>query len=144
MPSTWILVANSSHARIFSSENGAASNDWKLVHELEHPESRLHSRELRQRLDLANAGTSYRPSQEVQPDGRQEHEAKKFAAEVAQTLERGLYENQCEELVLVSPPEFLGMVREKLGKRALTKVSATLDVDYSKLPERDLVGRIGG
>ena len=126
MKSTWIIVAESARARIFSSPG--IGGMLEEVADLSHPESRLHDRELSddapgRTFDSHGQG---RHSMEQATDP-QEREAQAFATEIAQQIERGQNEEKFDSLVLVAPPRFLGRLRQELGKAARNLVIGELD-----------------
>jgi protein required for attachment to host cells len=136
----WILVGNASRVRLFSADEGG--EDWKLLEELRHDESRAHDGKLRAQLDNPNAGTLHKPNCETEPDGRQELEHNRFARELAGRLERGVDTHAFERLIIAAAPEFLGRLRKALSKRVLQRLVLDLDADYSHVPARELPGRV--
>lgn len=115
MKTTWIVLAESARARIFTlSEPGAKLHERAA---LSHPESRMHDTELTsdvpgRAFDSHGQG---RHGMEQKQDP-QDREAVAFAAEIAQELGRLRAEEALDALVLVAPPKFLGLLREKLDK----------------------------
>ena len=115
MTGTWILVADSARARLFSLGDGAARleevGDFINAaartpgHELESaPPARVHDRfgEGRHAIDARTP-----PKDKV---------AARFAGELKSELERGHAEQRYDELVLIAPPRFLGMLNAALGE----------------------------
>ena len=51
----WILVGNASRVRLFSANE--RGEDWDLLEEFRHDESRAHNMELQEQRDNPNAGT---------------------------------------------------------------------------------------
>lgn len=113
---TWILVADSARARLFSLGEGAAGlteiGDFINAaartpgHQLKHaPPARVHDRfgYSRHAIDA--------------PTSPREKIAAKFAGVLASALERGEAEGRCDKLVLVAPPRFLGALHAALGGR---------------------------
>jgi protein required for attachment to host cells len=140
----WIVVADSGRARLFSLAE--PMHVWAQVHELEHEESREPSRAGRT-TDAAgrtHQGTGWRGVRSAfdphTPPDRIEHA--KFAEEIAEYLEQALSEKKFDNLVLVAPPNFLGLLREKLGKHAAARVQACLNKDLVMLEERDIRERV--
>jgi len=134
---TWILVANSSHARILC--NVGPKKGLKLVKELEHPESR------EKRLDLV----SDRPGQNSGGAGNgrgafisqtdpSKHEAENFAAEVAKELEHGRVTQGYARLILVASNPFIGVLNNRLGGHVKAMVSDTIEKDYTRASDKDL------
>lgn len=126
MHSTWIVVAASARARIFS----VSGIEGKLqeIADLTHPRARLHDRDL----------SSDRPGRSFDSHGQgrhgmeqatspQEHESHVFAVEIADYIDRGLREQHFDSLILVAPPKFLGRLRPELSKSARELLVGELD-----------------
>ncbi|MCE9673144.1 host attachment protein [Myxococcus stipitatus] len=137
----WILVGNSSRARLFET-NAKADTDWRLVEEFHHDESRAKSEELRDQPDNPNAGTLHGPPGENEPQGRRELEHERFARELSSRLDRGHDQHAFDKLVIAAPPEFLGRLRKALSTRVRQRVLLDLGSDYSAVPARELPERV--
>jgi protein required for attachment to host cells len=136
----WILVGNASRMRLFSADEGG--EDWKLLEEFRHDESRARNSDLQEQRDNPNAGTLHGPPPETEPDGRRELEHERFARELSARLDRGVDSHSFERFILAAPPDFLGKLRKALSKRALQRLMMDLDADYSNVPARELPGRV--
>ena len=115
MSDTWILVADSARARLFSLEpgprrlqeigdfiNAAARTPG---HEQQTaPPARVHDRfgESRHAIEVRTP--------------QKEKVAARFAAELKSALERGHAEQRCRQLVLIAPPRFLGTLNAALDE----------------------------
>lgn len=115
MRETWVLVADSARARLFSLGAGAIRleeiGDFINAatrmpgHQLEHaPPSRVHDRfgESRHAIDPRTPP--------------RDKAAAKFASVLGSELERGHAERRYRDLVLIAPPRFLGVLNGTLGK----------------------------
>lgn len=136
----WILVANASRARLFSTDELAET--WDLREEFHHDDSRVRSRELLNQPDNPNGGTLRKPSSEESSNARQHLEHDRFAQELAERLERGLNERAYERLVVAAPPEFLGRLRRAISPRVHQRLMLDFRADYSNVPVRELPERI--
>ena len=136
----WILVANASRARLFSAD--ATGDDWKLIDDFFHEESRAHAGDLAEQRDNPNAGTLHKPQPENEPQARKDIEFNRFARELCQRLERGVDSHAFEQLVIAAPPGFLGMLRKELSQKVQQRVVMDLNSDFTNVPERELHGRI--
>lgn len=131
MGDIWVIVANSSRARVLATKK--ANGKLAEIRCLEHPEGRMHAQELTSDLpgrafDSGGQGR-HAMSNEVDP---KKHELIMFAKEIAQMLEAGLAEKQFGKLYLLAPPAMLGILRgeftpslakvlaEALGKNMVT------------------------
>lgn len=136
----WILVGNSSRARLFSAD--ASGDDWTLLEEFHHDDSRARNDELRNQPENPNAGTLHGPAPENEPRGRRELEHERFARELCERLDRGVDNAQFSRLIIAAPPEFLGRLRREMSTRVRQRVVLDLDADYSNVPVRDLPTRV--
>jgi len=71
-------------------------------------------------------------------------EEERFAATIAERLNRAAEENKFEHIVIAAPPKVLGELRHEYSKRLQGKILAEIDKDLTKLPvdqiEKHLVG----
>lgn len=113
MPLAWILVANNTHARIFSAQT--ASSPLIEIESFVHTESRLHYREMTSdlpgkiRSEGGNGGHAF--EQKTDP---KDHEASNFAHFLAYFLENARVQNKFEQLLIMAEPSFLGLLRLQL------------------------------
>ncbi len=128
MSRPWIVVADQSKARIFTTEDPEGA--LQEVGQLEHPEARGRSQTL----------TSDRPGRSFDSSGQGRHamgtsvepkeqEAIRFAKLIAEHLRAECHEKGCNRLVLVAGPPFLGLLREQLGQVndiAITEIKKNL------------------
>jgi protein required for attachment to host cells len=136
---TWILICDSSRARLFSTQK--RDEPWKLLRELDHPASRQNSTDFPAGTRKSDTGGSY-PNSYQPPTMPKEVEAEHFVRELGEALEEGRVQNQFERLVLVAPPQFLGLLRAQLSAPALKMVVATLDKDLTRHEARELPERL--
>lgn len=117
MPKCLVVVADGSRARLF--ESGGIGTRLVEREDLSHPESRLHARELT--ADLP--GTSFdrtgrgRHSMEPSTDPKRV-EIKDFAHTLAARVEAARAREGVQQVVLVAPPRFLGLLREGLSEQS--------------------------
>jgi len=134
---TWILVCDASSARLFASRGRQAH--LNLLREFDHPQGRATNHDL----------TTDRPGRVHQSAGpnssaMEPHTPPKiveqghFVQLLAGALHKGLDDNAYQHLVLVSPPHFLGLLRDALDQRVQQQVRASLDKDYTRLDVRAL------
>ncbi len=136
----WILVANGSEARIYAA--GALLSDLAVVRTLDHPKSRMRSRELdSDDRGRTREGPNLPHSAMDGYDTPQDREVVVFGREVAEVLRQGLDDRAYERLIVVAPPRFLGVLRDVWSPRVAARVVASLDRDWTDfeadaLPER--------
>ncbi|MGJ0490115.1 host attachment protein [Methylobacter sp.] len=127
MKSFWILVADSSRARIFTADT--PSSPLGELEDIAHTEGRLHDREITSdlpgRMRHVGGGVEghpYNPSSDPK-----KHEASNFAHSIAQHLQEARGENKFEQLVIIAEPTFLGMLRNNLPEQVKKTVCLELD-----------------
>ncbi len=67
-----------------------------------------------------------------------QHENELFAKEVAQRLYTARVDNSMDKLIMVAPPKFLGLLKEKLDNPTQKLVTHTLSKDLSKASMADI------
>ncbi|MDD5462393.1 MAG: host attachment protein [Methylococcales bacterium] len=125
MKSTWILVADSTRARIFTAET--PSSPLEEVEVLAHTKGRLYDREITSDLpgrikSKDGIGHTYE-----QPTDPKKHEIDNFAHYVCKCLEEAHNANKFEQLLIVAEPSFLGMIRMHLPEQIKKRVCFELD-----------------
>jgi protein required for attachment to host cells len=136
-PSTWIVVADSARAVIYSLSG--RPKGLLPVREMAHPKSRLPSREL----------VSERPGRSFESVGRVRHavtqsitpkmvEKLRFCLEVAHALEMARKEGFIDHLVLVAPPAFLGELKNRLTDKTNRIVDLEIPKDLTNISGHEL------
>ena len=67
------------------------------------------------------------------PTPRREVEIEKFAREIAKALDDAVVRKAYDRLVLVAPPEFVGILRKLLSERVERCIATTVEKDYLHL-----------
>ncbi|MDR5885894.1 host attachment protein [Vreelandella janggokensis] len=133
---TYIVVADAARARIFTREALTLTEQESLV----HAEGRLHEGDLvtdRPGADVHESNsTSARSSGEE--GAASKHENELFAKQVANHLYNARVGNSLEKLIMVAPPKFLGLLRDKLDGPTQELVIHTLSKDLSKASLTDI------
>lgn len=124
----WVVVADSSRARIFQADS-AVGGSLQELDSLAHPEARLHAHELTSDLpgrafDSSGQGGRHAMEQNLDP---KENEALKFARQIADYLETAHTESKFTQLVLAAAPKFLGYLRHNLSTQVTGLVSQAID-----------------
>ncbi|MCG6936142.1 MAG: host attachment protein [Proteobacteria bacterium] len=113
MKSTWILVADSSRARIFTTDT--RSGPLQELETLAHPEGREHEQNMTSDLpgrDSSRMGGE-RHSFQDETDPK-EYESNEFARHIAQHLDSARKAGDYDQLIIVAAPKFLGSLRSNL------------------------------
>lgn len=138
---TWILVADSSAARIFSADE--PTGPIREIETIVHPEGRMHARDLTSDLpgrafDSAGQGRHAMES-EVGP---REQTAIDFAHLLARRLEKARVQRELERIAIVAPPDFLGLLRKAIGTETQRLVALELDRNLVKLTAQEIRERL--
>jgi protein required for attachment to host cells len=137
MERTWVVVAESSRARIFEASGQGA--ELQELSDLVHPASRLKGQALMsdspgRAFDSKGRG---RHAMSQETDVRR-NESKIFADEIANQLEAGRTGGKFGRLILVAPPEFLGLLRASLGPETAGLVAATVNKNIARLKPEEI------
>jgi protein required for attachment to host cells len=132
MDTIWVVVADSSRARLFQAAGATASLEERT--DLVMPASRLQEQELvsdrpGRSFDSAGAG---RHAMEPRTPAK-EVESERFAARIAALLESERHRNTYTRLVVAAPPAFLGQLRGAMSEQVRALVSAELDKNLVQL-----------
>lgn len=138
MSTQWVVIADRSRARVFQTEGNL--DGLHEVQDLLNPQGRLSNAELRRDAKGRYYGKGERnQAHTAEPRiSRQEHDEEMFSRELSQLLERGCDDRRYDSLVVIAPPEFLGMLRKQLPKRVEQRVTLQLDTGLANWGERDI------
>lgn len=136
-PTTWILTADSSRARILQ----VADHEHRLVElqDILNPQGRLAEREL-----ITDAHPRFRPvrsgvpGSDRQETAAAEHATELFAKHVAGVLDQARVKHRYDRLYVVAAPKFLGLLRKELDKEVAKLVADEIPKDLSWLNAREL------
>jgi protein required for attachment to host cells len=136
MKLTWILVADTTRARIFTAET--SSSPLEEIEDLSHSKSRLHDREITSDLpgkikSVGGGGHAFE-----QPTDPKKYEAEAFADTIADYLEKAHNANRFEQLLIVAGPSFLGLLRSNLPEQIKKTVRFELDKEITTLSAADI------
>lgn len=113
MEKTWIVVADSSRARIFYAANRV--KPLTTVAELNFPESHLREQDIyTDRPGRLSESASENRGAIEQPDIR-EQQQQAFAREICETLDAGRNQQRFAALMVIAPPGFLGALRQNMN-----------------------------
>jgi len=116
MKSTYVLVADSTHARLFSAES--PSSPLYELETLNNPGGRLHDRDITSDLPgKVNGGSSAGGHAYVDETDPKDHLVDNFAKRIAKYLEDGRNTRRFEQLLVVSAPAFLGELRGEFSSQ---------------------------
>jgi len=136
MKLTWILVADSTRARIFTADTPASP--LEEIEDFSHVEGRLHDREMTSDLPGKTKSAGAGGHTFEQPTDPKKHEAEAFAHRVTQYLEDAHNANRFEQLLIVASPAFLGLLRNHLPEQIKKLVCFELDKDITMQSAADI------
>lgn len=136
MKPIWILVADSSTARLFTTEHSAS--DLIEINTLNHSEAQLNEQDLV--TDSAGKGSgnhAYTPEVSAK-----EQSEMHFAKRVVKHLCDELNQNKFERLFIVAAPAFLGSLRNTLTSRMEKHVAFSLGKNIVTLTPAEIRGHL--
>lgn len=138
MKSIMVVVADSSRARIFTTES--PSSPLREINAMTHPEGRIHEQKMTSDLPGKDsgqgAGTGGHAYQEkVEP---KQQEVIKFAKQAADYLDKARKAHKLEKLMLVAAPAFLGELRNQLPEEVNDCVIFELDKNLTQHSPEDI------
>ena len=137
MSTTWILVANRSHARLL--ESIWPDKSLKRLQDIPHPQGQLKNSDINsdrpgRSFDSVGQGR-HAMSTKQEPV---EHIAQKFALDLAELLNEGRMIKAYDKLVLIAEPKFLGFLRLALDKNTAYLVTQSVDKDLLEVRDEEL------
>lgn len=136
-----LLVSDSSRAKLWKLKG---ATEWTPKQVFDHPDSRAKGTDLKssaQGRKSEGAGSVSSTSMQSHHEIHQVEE-EKFAAALALALDHEAGQNQVESVVLVAPPEFLGILRKKLSKRVEQLVTQTFHKNLIQHPDHEMHAEI--
>ena len=128
MADFWVVVADEGNARLFATDK--IRTELNEFETLTNPDARLQERE----LVAEGKGRSFdsrgdnRHAMEP-PTSARDQAAIRFAKTIADKLEHGAENHAYERLILVAPPDMLGLLRRELDQNVLKCVHQTVGKD---------------
>lgn len=142
---TWILVANSSEAKLYSSysKDLCPTNlnhiSLQLVESLAHPQSREKDSELLCDQLGRYSRKSLPSSTFAEQTDPHVHESDLFAQQLANLLDTKRKTNSLQTIILICPARFYGRLNKHLSKQTTQLIRHLLEKDYTKEPEAKLI-----
>jgi protein required for attachment to host cells len=133
MTTTWVLIADSSRARLFSVEKALAP--LREIRAFVNPEGRARNRDLVSDRQGRSPGNGPNMDYEVTPKRQQ---ARVFAKEISEHLKSGRVGGLFRKLYIAATPSFLGLLRGKLDARTADLVVDTVSKDLTQLEPKQI------
>lgn len=133
----WVVVANSTVARIFKAET---VNRLKELETLIHPESRQLTSELvsdkqGRTFESTHSGTRSAMEPKHNPQAIEfDIFAKHLSEHLDSACENGLY----KKLYLAANPAFLGLLRQHLNAKTMKAIASQIDKDITQLGPNEI------
>ncbi|WP_136247143.1 host attachment protein [Halomonas borealis] len=132
---TYIVVADAARARVFTRDALQLEEQDSLV----HAEGRLHEGDLVTDREGDVHESSATAARSAGGEGTASaHHQHLFAREVADRLYQARVDNRLGKLILVAPPRFLGLLRDKLDGPTAKTVIHSLAKDLTKASVADI------
>ena len=133
----WFLVADAARARIFET----SGKDVALTELMDftEPNARIRETELASdepgRHATPGAPGTHGMQEKITP---REQEDIRFAAELADHLQKGLNKGSYDALYIAAAPHFLGLLRDSLPEGVAAKLEGDQDKDLTRLGEAEI------
>jgi protein required for attachment to host cells len=128
---TWVLVSNSSYAKLYRVENNKTLIEIK---EFEHLESRLDDQDLVSgKQGRTNNSVGYRRSSMEYQTSPKHQEFQHFAKEISAYLDHAFENAEVGRLYLTASPIFLGILRQELSHLINEITAGQVDKDLTHL-----------
>jgi protein required for attachment to host cells len=138
----WVLVCDAAKARVFEIRDGDPT--WHAIELVLHEGSRSKASELvgGRSGTRSSEGRSVHHNALAPASSPKEVEKDGFAHTLAKTLDQAMRSARFRKWVLVAPPHFLGLMKEKLTSELEKHLLTTLDKDFNNLGVHELSERL--
>lgn len=133
MSMTWVLIADSSRARLFSADRARAP--LREIQTFLNPEGRARNRDLVSDRQGRSPGNGPNMDYEVTPKRQQ---AMIFAKEISEHLKNGRVSGLFRRLYIAATPSFLGLLRGKLDARTADLLVETVSKELTQLEPKQI------
>ncbi len=133
----WVIIANSSQARIFKA--GPNREQLDEIEALVHPESRMHTGDIisdNQGEAVGSTGNERYPMEPATSPKKNEHIA--FARQISSFLEDLRNQGKIEKIYLAANPAFLGLLRQELSSTISQCVQEEIGKDITHLTNKEI------
>jgi len=126
MSNTWVLVANSSEAKIYAGQGKRGL--LTEIKDFDYPKGRLHEGDLVSDSAGSDGGSSGQGRHVLDDEtSASQQEAIVFAKELASHLDKERNKESYIRLVVIAPPAFIGLLRKNLTNEVMNMVSKQID-----------------
>ncbi len=133
---TWIVVANSSLAKIFHAEKVGVLTQVECI---DHPEGRLKNSDMVSDKPgcTHERGLPGRSAIEVQTSPKR-HEAELFAKRISEYLEASREQGLFARLFVAASPTFLGLLRQAMSPGTSQLIAGEVDKDVTHMKPKEI------
>ncbi len=136
---TWLLVCDASKARLYSMHKARLFSDpsahnLELVNKFAHDASRKKGRDLETDRMGTQGSETFEESTPLKVQ-----EAEKFVHELLAHLESGRKSGNYRDLIIVAPPEFMGLLRKHMHHDLQRMVVQNIEKNYTQDNDKDLL-----
>lgn len=132
----YIVVANSSVAKIYHAENVNTLNEVQLF---EHPQSSMQTQDLiSDRGGRANERMGLTPHTIEQKVSEKVKESVNFAQEIGRFLQKKVNERECDAIYIFANPTFLGHLRQNVSHEVKEHIVQEVDKDLTQSEPRNI------
>ena len=135
---TWIVLTNTNNCRIYSLDQERKT--VTLLNELNHPENRKKTSE----YFTSDKPGSYQGSGMAR--GTYAHHTvpkatgiRHFAIEISQALDQGRTQNAYKKLILIAPPQMLGLLHDQCNKHVKQIITQEISKDLVHYKDHELL-----
>jgi len=136
MSTTWVLVAESSRAKIYSTNDSI--DTLEEIVDLSHSESRLHEQKLTTDLPGSQAGGGSSHHKVEDRTDVKDQESLHFAKQIEEKLEKGWNQGEFSRLVVASAPAFLGILRKTMSPNVSKAVVREIDKNLTQFTSDEI------
>lgn len=136
MKLTWLVVADSSKARIFLTDS--RTGPIKEIESIVHTEARLHEHDMTSDLSGRSKGNGSGGNVYQKKVSPKDQENISFAKSIANELDDARKKEKFKQIILVSPPDFLGNLRNSLNAQTQKLVFFELAKNFSQLKAEEI------
>ena len=136
MKQTWLVVADNSRARIFSTDS--FTGPIEEIESIVHTEARLHEHDITS--DLPGRGSGKGAGRHAYQDETdvKDQENINFAKQVANELDSARKDNKFKQLILIASPGFLGNLRNQMNAQTQKLACYELAKNLSQLSAAEI------
>ena len=140
MSNTWVLVAESSRAKIF--RLNTITDALEEISDLAHTESRLHEHDLTTDLPGSQTGGGRSHHHYDKRSEVKQEEQLRFAKQIAEKLSNAWNDGEFSQLIVACPPAFLGTLRKVFSANVTQAIVQEIDKNLIQFTTKQIMGHL--